>query len=119
MVGEAGVDQTAQLDFVMVASNFGPPSSVHVVLDTQDPPEGLNGALVVREGRSGLPKLAHEVVVIQAASRGPPLHSLTVVVERHISPGCGVVVGLGVISGRERVDDGPKSGGIPVGFGEQ
>lgn len=119
-----GVDQLAQLDLVMVASNLGPPSSNHVVLETHEAPDGLDPPPDVSVGRSGRPKLAHDVVVMQAAPRGPPLHCRTVVVERHHSPGPAVAPGPGptVKSGgsvKGGVVDGPEpSGGWPWVSGE-
>lgn len=120
-VGGAGVDHLSQLLLVIVASNFGPPSSVHVVLWRQEPPGGLKGGSVVRVGRSGRPQLAHEVVVMQACPRGPPLHCLKVDVERHRSPGPPVSPGAGVIPGNGGVVATllKKSGGVPVGLGTQ
>lgn len=128
----AGIDQLAQLDFVIIASNWGPPLSVQVVEERHEPPDGLNTGGEVSVGRSGLPKLKHSVLVMQGAPRGPPLHSLIVVDERHHSPGPAVMVGPGVSSGRPGRFGKPgevglpgdvglleKSGGAPVGFGTQ
>jgi hypothetical protein len=98
----------------MVASNLGPPILVQVVEEIQEPPDGLKGVSGVGVGRSGLPQLTHCVVVLQTASRGPPLHCLMVVSERHHSPGGGVKVGAAVMEGGTE-----KSGGVPVGLGTQ
>lgn len=120
-VGGAGVDHWSQLLLLMVASNLGPPSSVHVVEWRQEPPGGLKGGSVVSVGRSGRPQLAHEVVVMYACPRGPPLHCLKVDVERHHSPGPPVSPGPGMIMGNGAVVTTlpRKSGGVPVGFGTQ
>jgi hypothetical protein len=116
-VGGDGVHHSAQLDLVMVASNLGPPILSHVVEEMQEPPDGLNGTSDVGVGKPlsfTAPQLTHCVVVLQTASRGPPLHSLMVVSETHASPGAGVKVGFAVMeAGIE------KSGGVPVGFGTQ
>lgn len=58
--------------------------------------------------------LTHDVLVMQAAPRGPPLHSRTVVEEVQFSTGGGVNVGAVEFDG-----EFAKSGGIPVGLGTQ
>lgn len=138
-----GTCHVAHPAVVMVASPWGPPVIVQVSLLIHVPPDGLGvGPSVGRSGRWNMldvvvPKLAQDVEVTQTPPRGPPLHSVAVVDERHTCPG-GAAVGAGVnvgklvnpppnpplsaglvLVGREVSHGGAKSGGVPVGFALQ